>query len=203
MILSICNLKGGTGKTTSAVALATEASDRGFSATVLDCDPQASATLWANYAEEAGTPLPFAVDSANIGTLLRKAGKAAGSAETWAFIDCPPSGEIISTAAGVADLVVIPTGTGAGDMIKTVALAQALEARGVLCAVLVGRAAANTIALRETLAELEERGVGYFDHIIPAREEIRNSYGNPLGAKRHGFDGVFDEIMSALCVEEG
>lgn len=202
MIIGISNLKGGTGKTTSAVALATEASDSGFSAVVLDCDPQASATLWANYAEEAGTPLPFAVDSANIGTLGRKTSAASGSPETWAFIDCPPNGDIISAAASLADMVVIPTGTGAGDMLKTVALAEALKVKGVFCAVLVERAAANTIALRETLEELEERGIDYFEHVVPAREEIRNTYGNPFGPNRHGFDSVFGEIVSALCEEE-
>lgn len=203
MLIATCNLKGGTGKTTSAICLATVAFDSGFSTAVLDCDPQASATLWANYAEEAGTPLPFPVDSANIGTLGRKTAAAAGSPDTWAFIDCPPSGDIISAAAGLADMVVIPTGTGAGDMLKTVALAEALKAKGVFHAVLVERAAAKTKALRETLEELEERGIDYFEHVVPAREEIRNTYGNPFGPNLHGFDGVFSEIVSALCGEEG
>lgn len=202
MIIGICNLKGGTGKTTAAIYLATEAAESGFSAAVLDCDPQASATLWANYAEDAGTPLPFSVDSANIGTLERKAGAAAGSGDTWAFVDCPPSGSIVSTAAELADMVVIPTGTGAGDMLKTVALAEALVEKDIFCAVLVERAAANTVALRETLAELDERGIDYFEHVVPAREEIRNTYGNPCGSRRHGFEGVFSEIVAALCGEE-
>ncbi|MGN0959190.1 MAG: AAA family ATPase [Coriobacteriales bacterium] len=202
MIIAICNLKGGVGKTTTAMALATEAADEGFSSVVLDADPQASATLWANYAEEAGTPLPFAVDSANIGTIARKTSFAKGAPDTWAFVDCPPNGDIISAAAKLADMVVIPTGTGSADMLKTVALAEALGSSGVFRAVLVERAAANTIALRETVGELEERRIDYFDTVVPAREEIRNTYGNPLGANRHGFDGVFREVKSALCGEE-
>jgi len=43
--ISFINLKGGTGKTTSAVTTATRASDFGFRAVVLDLDAQASATF--------------------------------------------------------------------------------------------------------------------------------------------------------------
>ena len=43
--LSFINLKGGTGKTTSAVTTATRASEFGFRAVVLDLDAQASATF--------------------------------------------------------------------------------------------------------------------------------------------------------------
>lgn len=43
--IAFINLKGGTGKTTSAVTTATRASDFGFRAVVLDLDAQASATF--------------------------------------------------------------------------------------------------------------------------------------------------------------
>jgi chromosome partitioning protein len=43
--ISFINLKGGTGKTTSAVTTATRASEFGFRAVVLDLDAQASATF--------------------------------------------------------------------------------------------------------------------------------------------------------------
>jgi chromosome partitioning protein len=44
-ILALINLKGGVGKTTSAVSLATRAAQYGFKTCVLDLDSQASATL--------------------------------------------------------------------------------------------------------------------------------------------------------------
>ena len=54
MIISTINLKGGVGKTTTAIALATAAVRDGKDVELYDCDPQSSASLWAMMAEEAG-----------------------------------------------------------------------------------------------------------------------------------------------------
>lgn len=59
MIISTINLKGGVGKTTTAIALATAAVRDGKDVELYDCDPQSSASLWAMMAEEAGDSLPF------------------------------------------------------------------------------------------------------------------------------------------------
>lgn len=55
MIVTIANAKGGVAKTTSAIYLAA-AYARRFEegATVLDADPQSSASLWRDMAEENG-----------------------------------------------------------------------------------------------------------------------------------------------------
>ena len=47
MIISTINLKGGVGKTTTAIALATAAVRDGKDVELYDCDPQSSASLWA------------------------------------------------------------------------------------------------------------------------------------------------------------
>src|SRR3954470_21818332 len=54
MRLAVVNLKGGTGKTTSATALAMSLSARGRTLLV-DADPQGSALAWS---EEAAFPFP-------------------------------------------------------------------------------------------------------------------------------------------------
>ena len=69
MIISTINLKGGVGKTTTAIALATAAGRDGKDVELYDCDPQSSASLWAMMAEEAGDPLPFPVTPANVATV--------------------------------------------------------------------------------------------------------------------------------------
>ena len=52
MIISAMNLKGGVGKTTTAMALATAAEREGKSVEVYDCDPQSSASFWALLADQ-------------------------------------------------------------------------------------------------------------------------------------------------------
>lgn len=54
MIISVINLKGGSGKTTTAMALATAAARHNRNVSVLDTDPQGDATTWAGDAEDAG-----------------------------------------------------------------------------------------------------------------------------------------------------
>jgi chromosome partitioning protein len=62
LVIVIGMLKGGTGKTTSAVFLALEAARRGRDVELLDGDlTSQSAHDWANLARAAGQPLPFQV----------------------------------------------------------------------------------------------------------------------------------------------
>ncbi len=51
MILTVCNLKGGSAKTTSAAFLAHALAERGHRVMVIDADPQGSITRWAELAE--------------------------------------------------------------------------------------------------------------------------------------------------------
>ena len=60
MRLALVSSKGGTGKTTSVVALAMVAHRLGRTLAV-DCDPQGSLMEWSEAAAEQGSPLPFTV----------------------------------------------------------------------------------------------------------------------------------------------
>lgn len=94
MIISVINLKGGSGKTTTAMALATAAARHNRNVSVLDTDPQGDATTWAGDAEDAGETLPFTVDSANIGKLKRLRKTMAD--DELVIIDCPPAGNAVN-----------------------------------------------------------------------------------------------------------
>lgn len=198
MILAVANLKGGCGKTVTAICLATAAERSGLDVRVLDCDPQASACMWAEMAEETGSPLPFQVDVANMVSMRRQTKLAKGSWDDWVVIDCPPSGNVIDAAAEIADMVVIPTGTGAADLAKALAVAQTLEAAQRPYAVLVTQARKHTVSLAATLSDLEDQQISYFDALIYQREDIKAYYGNALGADLYGYEDVFSEIQDCL-----
>ena len=111
MIISVINLKGGSGKTTTAMALATAAARHNRNVSVLDTDPQGDATTWAGDTEDAGETLPFTVDSANIGKLKRLRKTMAD--DELVIIDCPPAGNVVDVACDVADFVIVPATQGA------------------------------------------------------------------------------------------
>ncbi|CAM3549486.1 Chromosome (Plasmid) partitioning protein ParA [Deinococcus saxicola] len=100
--LAVLSLKGGVGKTTTALHLAAVAHASGRSAHVLDADPERSACRWAAHA-----PLPFSVTAAEPDRLARQL-QAAGQAQ-FIIIDTPPnSRELLLRAGSLADTVIVP-----------------------------------------------------------------------------------------------
>ncbi|MFR5349268.1 MAG: AAA family ATPase [Bifidobacterium breve] len=115
MIVTIANAKGGVAKTTSAIYLAA-AYARRFEegATVLDADPQSSASLWRDMAEEnGGWPAGTDVMPANLSTLQRLARAGHGG---FAVVDAPPQGRLFEESVKAADFVVVPTSDSPIDL---------------------------------------------------------------------------------------
>ena len=95
-----------------------------------------------------------------------------------AFIDTPPGqGAIIDAAIDAANFVVVASGVGGADMWRTVATSEVMG--DIPWRVLVVRAEKNTVALRETLAYLDESSVPRFASVIPTRQEIVRAPGTP------------------------
>ena len=111
MILVVAALKGGVGKTTTAVYLSALATANRKWATLVDADPQASAADWLDGTED---PNFERVDLAEAPTerLLSKALDRLDPEDT-AVVDTPPGHErLLAKALERADVVVVPTRVG-------------------------------------------------------------------------------------------
>lgn len=111
--VAIVSQKGGAGKTTLAIHLAAAATRAGQISLVIDTDPQASASQWAEWRK--GAP-PEIIDSAP----PRIAAKIEAASEQGAeliVIDTPPHADLAaSKAVECADLVLIPCRPSAFDL---------------------------------------------------------------------------------------
>lgn len=97
--ISLLNLKGGSGKTTMAVNLA-----GALGGTVLDLDPQESATTWAPQGIDV-----FRLDVKHAGDLSAKLEELASDGAAYVLVDCPPELDATSLrAAMLSDLAMIP-----------------------------------------------------------------------------------------------
>ncbi|QVI97684.1 ParA family protein [Corynebacterium diphtheriae] len=189
--IAICNVKGGTGKTTSTIFLATYLADQGYGVTVLDADPQGSATDWALIAEENGHALPFTVQAVNARSI-----SARQDTTNFSIIDCPPGNPaIIEAALKAADAIIIPTSPSAIEaqrMWETLELIQDTPA-----AVLLTSAQLNTRTLSDLQGALDAVQVPTFTNIICARQAIKRMWGQRPEAY-HGYDTVAEEILNEL-----
>lgn len=111
--IAIVSQKGGSGKTTLAVNIATRAAAANHESCVVDTDPQATAAAWSDW---RGDFLPVVVTAppARLGRTIESAKK---NGVDFVVIDTPPHADAAAREAiKAADLVLIPTKPRAFDL---------------------------------------------------------------------------------------
>ena len=187
MRIVVANTKGGSGKTTTSLFLATAAKQAGYNPIVLDTDADtATAERWALQAEKRDTPLPFPVTSANVLSLTRD------YPHDLIFIDTPGEyGRMFNAAVEVADLVIVPASASANDVSATWGVIEEIEKSKQPHAnlvVLLTRQLHGTKATREIIEAFKSEGQPIVEFAIPLRESINQAYGtvpNPLYDYEH------------------
>jgi chromosome partitioning protein len=111
--IAVISQKGGAGKTTLALHLAGAAHEAGKAALIIDTDPQATASQWAAWRQDAP---PEVIDSPPP-RLAAKVEQAKKQGADLIVIDTPPHADSAARAAvEVADLVLIPCRPSAFDL---------------------------------------------------------------------------------------
>ena len=176
MNIVVSNVKGGVGKTTTAVYLAAVAGRRGRETVVLvDADPQGSTAEWYDAAPLEGVELIE-------GPSVRTVGKAMSQEDGIVVVDTPPGeGTVVQTALGRADAVVIPTRAGGVEPNRVMAT-LAMTPSNVPAGVVICSARLGTNDLDATVEWWTELNVPVWG-IVPERVSIASGPASALSSE--------------------
>lgn len=203
-IVALCGQKGGSGKTTTAEAVAGELLARGLSVLLVDADPQGTASTWADVATEKGHPCPTTVA---MGPQMHQPTQLPRLRDSYdaVVIDCPPRhSEIQRAALMAADLALVPCGPSAHDiwsMAETVELIGAaqrvrpeLEAR-----IVITRKMAQTVIGREARDALASCEVPLMRSELCYRVAYQEAPASGMGAAQYApGDASAAEVISLV-----
>jgi chromosome partitioning protein len=205
-VIVFASPKGGAGKTTAAVVLASEVARKGAKVVVIDADPRKRITRWA---AKGGVPDCLTVVSmASEETIIDEIERNAASAP-FVIVDLEGTASLmVAYAISRADLVIIPSqgsqmdAEDAVDAIRLVRKQERAFGRKIAHAVLLTRtsAAIRPRTLRHIMAELDKVGISRLRTELLERDAFKAifGFGGTLEAlDRSQVSGVKDAIVNA------
>ena len=186
-VVTVAGLKGGVGKTTTAVHLAHGlAAATGGRVLLIDSDPQGSALTWDEQA--GGTFSAAGVTAVSLATrdLHRRVPDMAGP-YAWVVIDTPPGDLAISASAlraGTHVVLPLPPSTIDVDRLRPtlelLAEVDPLRELPVTPWVLLTRVRTGTVSARAAREVITELGLSVFAADVPLREHYASAFGAPV-----------------------
>ncbi|MCJ8052422.1 ParA family protein [Shinella curvata] len=181
-VISVANAKGGSGKTTAAVLLATEFVARGARTALLDCDDLKLAASWARTARLGeGLTLVDTVAVSNLAGYL----KALRATHEHIVIDLSGARDaLVAFAAGLSDLVLVPVqgcamdSRGAAHVLELIDLVSANSHKPINRAVVLSRVnpLVTTRALRSVKAVLDGAKIPVIGTPVIERAAFRDMF---------------------------
>jgi chromosome partitioning protein len=171
--------KGGAGKSTSAVLLASELAGKGATVTIIDADPNRPISRWAKRPNKP--PTLTVLDDVTEQSIIRTIDQTA-RISTFVIVDLEgTASRMIPYAMSRADLVIIPTQASLLDAVEAVSAIKEVQQQEeafrikIPAAILFTRTstAIRTRTLISIEAEFADNGVPVFNARINEREAYR------------------------------
>ncbi|MFG5121777.1 ParA family protein [Methylorubrum sp. POS3] len=189
-VIAFANPKGGAGKTTTALLLATELASKGAAVTIIDADPERWISQWAKL---PGKPENVTIIGDVTEDTVVDAIEAAECTAQFVIVDLEGTASMmVSNAIGMSDLVVIPIqgssmdAKGGAKTIRLIRNQEKMSRRKIAHAVVLTRtgAAITSRALRNVSVQLQAGGVEIFATAIVERAAYRDlfDYGGTLSS---------------------
>jgi chromosome partitioning protein len=181
-VITLANTKGGSGKTTAALLLATEYARQGYRVTLLDGDPQQWFTQWA---ERGGACKNLEIISEVTPISLQCHIREMKHKTDYFVIDLPGARDaLLATALGLSDHVLIPVQGCAMDARGAAQVLELLEQLKTECGIDIAHSVVltrvNALVTTRTLngikQVLQARGVNVLDTPIYERTAFRDVF---------------------------
>lgn len=181
-VIVFANPKGGAGKTTAALMLASELASRGARIAILDADPEKWITQWSRL---PGCPESIEVVSEITEDSIPDQIDEAAQRAQFVIVDLEGTASLmVANAIGMSDLVVIPTqggsmdAKGAAKTVKLIRNQERMARRSLNHAVLMTRtsAAVASRALKNVKDQLDRAGVPVFRSALVERAAFRDVF---------------------------
>jgi len=101
-------------------------------------------------------------------------------------------------AADCSDLVIAPTTTGPASNVKTFETTKTLGALDILYPILLTRIIPNTLGLKQSIDELEERHASCFDIQVTSLEALKSFFGNAFDDDFYGYEAVYEQLKKSI-----
>lgn len=204
VIVALTGQKGGVGKSTLAICLATELLRRKRKVLLVDADPQGTVRTWGEVAAEANQPVPSIVA---MGSTMHRPEQIPTVRQGYddVIIDCPPRhGDIQRSALMVADMAILPCGPSSADAWALAASIDLInEARALRSdldvRIVITRKQGRTALGRSAREELAKSGIDLMKSELGYRVAFAESLGAGQGVTTYApRDAAADETRALV-----
>ncbi|MEH0073901.1 ParA family protein [Pannonibacter sp. Pt2] len=181
-VISFANAKGGAGKTTAALLLATEIAERGMTVTIFDADPQRWISTWSDL---PGRPANISVQSQLTPATITEQIIEASAVSDYVIVDLEGTENLlVANALSVSDLVVVPIqgssmdARGGAKILRLIAKLEEIVRHEIRHCVVLTRtnAAVTTRALKAVQDHLAVSGIDVLMTAIVERAAYRDMF---------------------------